>query len=163
MSSPNMSGGREIQYQRAITVGQVEYKCMLLPPERAFRWSVRLMKVMGEPMAQMAGKVKSRGTQKPEDAAAEALPLAVRAMCEKLDVEESLEFVQAMIATCVLENKAINFTAHFQGRMGQMLALVTEVAKFQFADFFEYVEQLFQDDETSSPGTEEQKGAGLAT
>lgn len=122
-----MKEARGIEYQREVTVDSETYKVHLLPPSRAIGLSVRLMKIVGEPLAAMAGQSDNMET---------ALPTAVRALTTRLDESEVLGLIQKLLETVTQGNKPVVFETHFQGRLGHMLKLVAKIVEVQFGDFF---------------------------
>lgn len=122
--------GREqaIEYQKDVEVDSEIYRVHLLSPTKALQLSVKLTKLVGEPLANMAGASEGNMQQ--------LLPLAVRALVARLDEGEVVALVRTMVDTCKHNNKPINFEADFQGRLGHLVKLVAKVMEVQFGDFF---------------------------
>jgi hypothetical protein len=68
--------------------------------------------------------------------ATEALPAAVRALCQNLNEKEVLDLIKELLTSATQKNNPVNFEEHFQGRLGHMIKVVAKVVEVQFADFF---------------------------
>ena len=119
-----------IEYQKNVKVDGQTYKVVLLPPTRALKIAMKLTKLIGEPMAAMAGAGGD------EISSAKALPAAVKALMERIDEDSVLDLIKEMIGTCVKENKSLNFEDEFHGRLGHLIKLFAAVLEVQFKDFF---------------------------
>jgi hypothetical protein len=118
--------GRDIEYQKIVSIDGIEYKIHLLSPSRAIGLSVRLSKLIGEPLAAMAGAGEDP---------AKALPNAVRSLIMRMEEGEVVSLLQSLIATVTLQNKALSFDLHFHGRIGHLLKLAIKVVEVQLGDF----------------------------
>ena len=123
-----------IEYQKEVEIDGETYKIHLLPPTRALQFSVKLTKLIGEPLANMAAAQ--------DKDPAELLPLAVRALVSRLDEGEVVTLVKAMAETCTKNNQKINFEADFQGRLGHLVKLVGKVMEVQFGGFFSGLSEM---------------------
>lgn len=136
--------GREINYQPEVQVEGSTYKVHLLAPEASFLMSARLTRLVGEPLSMLAAAADDDedATQKK---IVEILPMAVRSLVKNVDEAQALQLIKDLINTVSFENKPINFQRHFHGRMGHLYALVGEVVKVQFKDFFFALSQSIAD------------------
>jgi hypothetical protein len=127
--------GRGIEKQIFITVDGAEYKLHLFSPTRALKLSARLAKFIGEPIAAMASAAGD------EARSLDVLPIAVKSLLNNLHEDEVIGLLKDLIACATHENKSINFDLHFEGALGRLFKLSTEIIKYQFSDFFAVIGQ----------------------
>jgi len=117
----------EIEYQKTVEVDGLDYKVHLLSPTRSIKWSVKLTKIIGEPVAGLASSGDGLS----------GLQNAVKSLLSRCDEGEVLELMKAMVETCTHKNKKLNFEDDFHGRVGHLLKLTSKVMEVQFGDFFD--------------------------
>ena len=136
-----MSEGREIEMQRFLDIGDRTYCITLFAPTRALKLLARLTRLLGEPMAVMAAA--DQGTK-----ALELLPKATRALMERLgDEDEVVGLVKDLLNCVSRDRKPITFDLEFQGRLGDMMKLLSKVVEVQFQDFYTALGQSLQGEE----------------
>lgn len=121
---------------KILEIDDQKYLVNSLSPTKAWKMGIKLTKMIGEPVAAMARAAGDDGK------AAEAFQPAVRSLLDNLDPDESMAMIKELLAGVEIqgEQKAMItsavFELHFNGKMGHLLKLVSEVIEFQFADFF---------------------------
>lgn len=131
MTHPGRDG---IDLNPIIVIDEHTFKMQLLTPSRAFEIGAKLMRLMGEPIATLAGSENANGFK-------DALPQAVKALTANLDKGETLMLIKQLMSTLSIEGKLVNFDVYFHGQMGLMFKVLTQVIELQFSDFFEGVAQ----------------------
>lgn len=135
---------RNIEMSKEVEVGGVRYLITHPNPEVAWEVGVELTKYIAEPMASMSLSGAS------EEAAGQALPMAVRALLNKIDAKQSLALVKRILSWVEIQGAVDGpnkkqlisnevFKIHFHGRSGDPLRLASEVVGFTHADFFDAI------------------------
>lgn len=135
---------RDIEMSKEVEVGGMRYLISHPNPEIAWEVGVELTKYIAEPMASMS---LSGGN---EEAAGQALPMAVRALLNKIDAKQSLELIKKILSWVEIQGPVDGpnkkqlitkevFKIHFIGRSGDPLRLASEVVGFTHSDFFDAI------------------------
>lgn len=122
--------GRTINLNTFVVIGEENYCITLFSPTKALKLLTRLTKMVGEPMAVMAATADGKSPL-------ELLPQAVKALMERMDDEGAVISLITNLLECVTKDKkAINIDLEFQGRLGDMMKLLSKVVEVQFEDFY---------------------------
>ena len=120
---------------KTVMVDNVEYKINVLPPSKAIKLLTKLTKLIGKPMASMAS-----GSS--EEERSKLIPMAVGALTESLDEDQTLNLVQQLMTCVTKENQMLKFEQEFQGRLGVLLKLCKEVLEVNYSDFLGEISAL---------------------
>lgn len=141
-----MTEGRTIDLQQFVDIGDRQYCITLFAPTRALKLLTRLTKLLGEPMAVMSA-AEGGGPEK----VFELLPKATKALMERLGDEEAVvKLVKDLLECATRDRKQITFDTEFQGRLGDMMKLLSKVVEIQFQDFFKALGENLQGAEGES-------------
>jgi hypothetical protein len=118
-----------MQYTKPVTIGDVTYKLQKYPPKKALKLLAQLTKLVGVPLAHFFVGMK--------DDAAKVLPIAVEALASRMDEDGVVDLVVQLVSCAIVDGVSVaeTFDTHFQGRIGHLFKLVTEIVKFQYEDF----------------------------
>lgn len=123
-----------MKYNQEVTVGEDSYTITMFSPTKGLAVLTKLMKLVGEPLAQAASGM-NEGIES-------VLPKIMNALVERLDEKQVENLIKEDLMSCVLfQNQPVKpiFDIHFQGKIGQMFKVCVEVVKFNYADFLEGV------------------------
>lgn len=129
--------GRELDLNPVIQIDGHTFNVSLLTPTRAWELGAKLINLVGEPIAALAG------SENP-DKMKEALPLAVKALGKNLSNPEALSIVQALFRQVSQQGRMINFDTYFLGQMGLMFKVLVKLIEIQFSDYFQGVVESVQ-------------------
>jgi len=143
-----------IEYQKTVEVGDDEYTIHVLPPTEALKLLGRIVKIIGEPFSELMrgageeldGDVERKAAA--EKAAAEAIPLAARALCRRLDEDEVVAIIKKLMQSVNYDNSPVsrNFERHFQGRLGHLMKVTYATLEVQYEDFLGAVSEMMNGD-----------------
>lgn len=122
-------------YQKDIIIDGEEYKLHALSPSQALKIAAKLTKIIGEPLARMSA------ADGKEDRVSEVLPMAVKALTERLDEDQIVSIIEQLLKCVSHSGKPITLNDHFQARLGRLIQLVGEILTYQFSDFFSAIGQ----------------------
>lgn len=125
-----------VEMSKLIEVGGVAYVVSHQNPTKAFDLGVRLMQIVGEPVAAM-----SQGAESAEKALA-VVPMAMGALMRNIKPGDSISIIKEVLSSCAIREgnnpllTGATFEDHFKGRVGHLLNVFMEATAFQFEDFF---------------------------
>lgn len=114
------------------------YKINTLPPSRAIKLLSKITKIVGGPMALMAGNGGD------ESKVEELIPQAMSVLVDKLDEDVVLGIVKEMVSCVFVDNKSINFETEFMGKLGVLFDLCREVLEVNYSDFLGKISGLMK-------------------
>lgn len=122
---------------KTVTAGGVEYKINMLPPTRAIKLLTKISKVIGEPMAAMAGASDGKKVD-------ELMPKAVNLLMSNMSEDNVLAIIKEMMTCVFKENKNINFDIEFMGRLEVIFDLCKEVMEVNYKEFLGKITALMK-------------------
>jgi hypothetical protein len=121
-----------MRYQAEKEIEGVRYTISQFPARKAAKILTRLLKLVGEPLANFGGGLSTSIDK--------VLPLAVRALTEKLD-EAEIDQLLTDLLSCVQIDEGNGFRSliidtDFQGKLGAMFKVVAASIEVNYSDFF---------------------------
>lgn len=125
-----------------VEVGNCSYLIQHPDPEAGWEIGIELVKLVGEPAANIAQGAMEGGAEK----AASGLADAVRSFLTKLEPKQSFAMAKKILRTVELqsvdgENKKMAFSnesylkMHFTGRLGELVEVLAETIAYTHVDF----------------------------
>ena len=112
---------------RDVLVEGRTYQVTQFSATKGIRMMTRLTKILGEPMGFLFASEKADADQ--------MLPLAIRALADKLDEDVVLDTVKQLLEGVRDSNGEIQFETHFAGKMKLLFGLLAKVLEVQYGDF----------------------------
>lgn len=120
------------------TIDEHKYEFYQFGAIQAVKVLTRLLKIIGEPIGMaITGVGKKSKSILDQEIDKDALGKAIRALTERLDDNEVLSLINALMEQVLCDGKRIIFDTHFKGRIGHMFKVVKEAIEAQYSDFFE--------------------------
>lgn len=123
-----------MQYQTEVTIesGGEErvYTVSHFPTSRAAKNLARLAKLLGVPFATMM-KAETNDIN-------DVIPEAVGVLIDRLDEDDVLALIKDLTKAATYQGQPISeaaFETHFQGRLAELVKLLVEIVKWNYADF----------------------------
>ena len=122
--------------QKDFSLDGETYRITMFPADQGLKVLTKLVKLVGEPMMEMAKM------QQDKEAMFDHLASAIRSLSLKLD-DENVVSLCKQLSSCVIKDGDGSmtldrkFNTHFSGRLGHMFKLMVEVVNFNFADFLD--------------------------
>lgn len=123
------------QSYKEYTIDGIQYTIQMLPAEQGLKVCSRLLKLIGEPLAELI-KVQGDKTK-----IFEVLPLAIKSLIQNLHEEEVVALAKTL-CSCVSKagtsaNLDREFNLYFRGRYGHLFKILKEVVEYNFSDFLD--------------------------
>lgn len=101
---------------------------------------IRLMKLVGKPLALMFGSIKSGEKLLDMDMKSEMISAALAALTENMDSSEVISLMEELCATkCLCDGKKINFDSHFEGKLPHLFKVLWAALEVQYGNFFDAI------------------------
>lgn len=140
-----------VQYQQHKTIGEFDYVIHVMTPTISIKLLTKIMKLLGEPFAEMAGAARSaKGKDEAKQKAAAMLPAAVKALCNRMDEDEVVALIKQLMKTAHINNQPVQFERHFQGRLGHLMKVIWIVLEVQYEDFLTALTDLMSSTDLST-------------
>jgi len=121
---------------KRINVHDKRYELYHMPPKKAIRTLIRLMKLIGGPA--VAG-IKEGADKKTVTDAEVDLGKIIEKMMDRLNEADVLNLIEDVLAHVQIERSegfaAVNLETDFQGKIGSLFVLLKEAIKHNFSDF----------------------------
>lgn len=115
-----------------------DYEFSQMGAKQSLKTLVRLSKIIGKPIAMLAGAPGKGILDK--DVSSETLAAAVGAMVEHLDGDETVELCELLCATTVMcDGKKVDFQTHYEGRLDHLFSVLSAALEVQYGNFFQGV------------------------
>ena len=114
---------------KVIELNGKSYKINTLPPSRAIKLLSKITKIVGAPMALMAGNGGN------EEVVEELIPKAMMILVDKLDEDMVLNILKEMMTCVFVDNKSIAFETEFMGNLETLFDLAKEVLEVNYSGF----------------------------
>lgn len=124
--------GRDIDFNPSVEVDGLNFEVHLFMPSRAFEIGAKLIRLIGEPISNLANAKNVDD----ETLYTKIIPTAVKSLTQNLDNKEFLTLVKTLISSATHDNKPIAFDEFFHGRLGLLFHLLVQIIMVQFKDFF---------------------------
>jgi hypothetical protein len=127
-----------MEHFKDCVVGGKKYSINQFLAKRGTRIGAQLIRAVGVPMATLFSKGKKKEV-------GEMLPFFIEALASRMDEDVVEKLVSNLLSTTVFNGQVLGaydageegtWDAHFQGRLGDMFKLLTEVVRYQYQDFF---------------------------
>ena len=123
------------QSYKDLTIDGISYRVQMLPAEQGMKVLTRLLKLIGEPLAEL---IKVQGNK---EKIFEILPSAIKTLVLKLDDEEVLQLAKELTSAVIKGNTSATldreFNLYFRGKYGHLMKVLLEVVKFNYSDFLD--------------------------
>jgi hypothetical protein len=116
-----------VVHTKSVTVDSETYEVTQFGASKGMKMLTRLTKILGEPMGMLFAEDNAEVDK--------ALPLALKALSDRLDEEMVLDTVKQLLTGIRNHDGEIQFETHFAGRLGHMFKLLSKVLEVQFGDF----------------------------
>lgn len=122
--------------QKDFSLDEESYTITMFPADQGLKVLSKLVKLIGEPMMELAKMNNDK------EAMFDHLAAAVRSLSMRLD-DENVVSLCKQLSSCVIKHgdgsQTIDkkFNTHFSGRIGHMFKLLVEVVNFNYADFLD--------------------------
>lgn len=123
------------QSYKDFTIDGISYRIQMLPAEQGMKILTRLLKMVGEPLAEL---IKVQGQR---DKIFEILPMAIKTLVMKLDDDEVLQLAKELTSCVIKGNTSATldreFNLYFRGKYGHLMKVLLEVVKYNYSDFLD--------------------------
>lgn len=126
----------QVRVEKDFSLDGEDYKIIMFPAEQGLKVLTKLVKIVGEPMMELAKM------QQDKTAMYDHLASAIRSLALKLDDDNVVSLCKTL-CSCVIKGGDGSmtldrkFNLHFQGRLGHMFKLLVEVVNHNYADFLD--------------------------
>lgn len=109
------------------------YTLTLFPADQGVKLASKLIKIVGEPLAELAAA---------NGQILEVLPAAMAALNQRLVDDEVLSLCKQLCSSVMRKGDGSqtldkNFNLYFRGKYGHLFKLLSEVVQYNFADFLD--------------------------
>jgi len=127
-----------------ILIGDTEYSMTTFTASKGLTYLKQLVKVLAPSFAAMAESAGSEVTSNDiknavldQTLQADALSKAVTLLVENMDKEDVVQLIQNLVASCRRNGKDINFNIDFAGNYSELMQILLEVCKYNYASAFQ--------------------------
>lgn len=112
------------------SIDGVDYEFTMYSATKGAKMLSKLTRLIGEPLAMFADE------EKIDKDLGKVLPLAMRALSEKLDDDVVVSMIKDILAEARVGGNQVSviFDTHFAGRYGHLFKVVGEMLSFQYGD-----------------------------
>lgn len=113
------------------------YTFSQMGPKQSLKTLVKLSKIVGKPIALMAGGGSAKGLLG-KDIAPEILGAAAGAMFEKLDEDETVQICETLTSfpQVLCDGQKVDFNSHYDGKLDLMFKVLMAALEVQYGNFF---------------------------
>lgn len=112
---------------RDVTVDDKRYSVTQFSATKGTKILTRLTMLLGEPLSVFMADQEAD--------AQKVLPVAISALCARLDEDVVVNTLKELMDGVRDENGPIQFDTHFAGRFGHMFKLLPKILEVQYGDF----------------------------
>jgi hypothetical protein len=138
-------------------VGGHEYQVNMWHPDKAIRNLTWLTKMCGEGLLGLLMQTNSVKDLMDSDVDTQLLYPALKALLSNLNERNMVEKVNEILDadSMLCDGKPIKYETHFMGRTGHLLAVLAQIIKVQYSDFFDVLPaNVVQGAKKSAAGSE---------
>lgn len=123
------------QMYKELSLDGSSYTIQMLPADQGLKLCTRLLKLVGEPIAELI-KVQGDKTK-----VFEVLPTAIKTLASRMQEDEVVDLAK-QLCSCVIKSGTSasldrEFNLYFRGRYGHLFKLLKEVVEYNFSDFLD--------------------------